>query len=241
MSIQTCSEWKAIPGFEDYEVSNQGEVRSYRKINRYCEGQCYLTPHLLKPAIDARGYRRVNLRCNGQTHSKKVAFLVLLAFVGPLPSGMHGCHNNNNPSDDRLENLRYDTPRGNARDRLSLSDVQVIEMRKRRAQGNSVAILAKLFDIKYEIAKDICRGKTYRVIGGPFTGGRWGKLIKADVRAMRTERANSDATLEDLAKKYNISVSAVSLICRGKRYQNDGGPITVGKSVRNRSTQNAMD
>jgi len=233
--------WKTIPGFAGYEVSDQGQVRSYRKTDHYHEGQFYSIPHLLKPAIDQKGYRRVNLRRNGQTYSRKIATLVLLAFVGPLPSGMHGCHNNSNPGDDCLENLRYDTPRGNARDRLSLSDIQVIEMRERRQSGSSIATLAKLFNVKYEIAMDICRGKTYRAIGGPFTCGRWGNLTKDDVIAMRIERANGDITLRELGKKFGLSVSAVSRICRGERYPNDEGPITVGKSVRNRSKQDDMD
>lgn len=234
--------WKMIPGFAGYEVSDQGEVRSYRKIDRYHEGQCYLTPHLLKPATDARGYRRVNLRRNGQTYSKRVASLVLMAFVGPRPNRMEVCHNNSKPGDDCLKNLRYDTSLGNKRDRLNLSNSQVIKMRKRCAQGESISAIARSVDINYSRVHDICQGRTYRIIGGPFTtSGRGGRLTINDVIAMRTERANNDVTLKNLGKKYGISESFVSLICRGKRYQNDGGPITAGKSVRNRSAQNDLD
>lgn len=43
--------------------------------------------------------------------------LVLEAFVGPSLPGMHGCHNNGKPSDNRIENLRWDTRAGNFADK----------------------------------------------------------------------------------------------------------------------------
>jgi hypothetical protein len=42
--------------------------------------------------------------------------LVLLAFVGPCPAGMQCCHENDKHDDNRLENLRWDTPKANSRD-----------------------------------------------------------------------------------------------------------------------------
>ena len=44
--------------------------------------------------------------------------LVLAAFVGPLPEGKEVCHNNGNPGDNRLENLRYGTKSENNLDRV---------------------------------------------------------------------------------------------------------------------------
>jgi hypothetical protein len=43
--------------------------------------------------------------------------MVLQAFVGECPDGMECCHNNSNPSDNRLENLRWDTHINNNGDR----------------------------------------------------------------------------------------------------------------------------
>ena len=43
----------------------------------------------------------------------RVATLVLLAFAGPRPPGMEACHANGDASDDRLENLRWDTSSAN--------------------------------------------------------------------------------------------------------------------------------
>lgn len=46
-----------------------------------------------------------------------VGRLVLEAFVGPCPAGLQCCHANDDPWDNRLENLRWDTPKANAKDR----------------------------------------------------------------------------------------------------------------------------
>lgn len=43
--------------------------------------------------------------------------LVLLTFVGPCPAGMEACHTNDNPTDNRLVNLRWDTRLANMADR----------------------------------------------------------------------------------------------------------------------------
>lgn len=224
--------WKPIPNFDGYEASNWGNVRSYK-------GRCKMhkTPHLLKPSIDNKmGYKGVNLRCNGQTHYRRIAHLVLLSFVGPRPSGMETCHNNSDPGDNRLENLRYDTHSGNMRDRLKLSDTQIIEMRERRANGERLGDLAQLFDISYGTTSNICRGISYVEIGGPFTtsgrGQGGGKLTIDDVIAMRVERANGKISLKDLGKKYGISESGTSLVCRGERYPDDGGPLMIKRNLR---------
>jgi hypothetical protein len=80
-----------------YEVSDQGRVKSYR---RYPEGR------LLRPGCMSGGHVSVSL---GRKNSLCVHALVLLAFVGPPPE-KHECrHLNGNPSDNRLENLRWGT------------------------------------------------------------------------------------------------------------------------------------
>jgi hypothetical protein len=42
----------------------------------------------------------------------------MAAFVGPCPEGMEVCHNNGDPTDNRMENLRYGTHSSNEQDKL---------------------------------------------------------------------------------------------------------------------------
>jgi hypothetical protein len=44
--------------------------------------------------------------------------LVLEAFVGPKPEGFECCHADDDPTNNRLENLRWDTQCANAADRI---------------------------------------------------------------------------------------------------------------------------
>ncbi len=66
------------------------------------------------------GYSQVCLRRTGSRRvlTYYVHALVLTAFVGPRPTPEHeGCHGNNRRTDNRVFNLRWDTPAGNAADK----------------------------------------------------------------------------------------------------------------------------
>jgi hypothetical protein len=52
----------------------------------------------------------------GGGKSARVHNLVLEAFCGPRPEGYVACHNNGDPHDNRVENLRWDTYSSNNRD-----------------------------------------------------------------------------------------------------------------------------
>lgn len=129
--------WKDIPGYEgEYQISDAGKVK---RLPRILAGS------------NKDGYLYVRL------HGKRygVHQLVLRTFVGPCPDGMVICHNNSDPRDNRLENLRYDTQSGNAIDRveigrnsgqrLSVDDVRNI--RKRFANGESDAEIASSYGV----------------------------------------------------------------------------------------------
>lgn len=106
----TAEQWATIPGFDGvYEVSSVGNVRNV------------VTGRMLKPRINHRlgtGYRQLTLKASPERRSCYVHALVLEAFVGPRPAGMHVRHLNGNSLDNRLENLRWGTPAENAQDRV---------------------------------------------------------------------------------------------------------------------------
>ena len=119
---QLCAEiWKPAIGFEGfYEVSDLGRVRSLaRKVPRI-DGRFYgVASRVLKPARRAAGYLHVVIRKDNVPYTRTVHRLVMEAFIGPRPQGMECCHCNGIPYDNRLQNLRWDTPLGNGWDRKS--------------------------------------------------------------------------------------------------------------------------
>lgn len=92
--------WKPVVGCEGfYEVSNEGRVRSSR--GRISGGWM------------SGKYRMVSL---GKAGPRQVHVLVLEAFVGKRPEGMDGCHNDGDPGNNRVENLRWGTRSSNILD-----------------------------------------------------------------------------------------------------------------------------
>jgi len=117
---QTLERWLPIPGFEGrYEVSDQGRVKSLSRYVNSGNGAKRLIPQrILKSAKIRNGYIIICLgTIKAQAASTQyIHRLVLSAFVGPCPDGMECCHNNGDPSDNRLLNLRWDTPESNRSD-----------------------------------------------------------------------------------------------------------------------------
>lgn len=105
----TPERWLPVVGYEGYyEVSDMGCVRSLDRIVRLSDGRdrpmkgrhLALSPH-------PKGYATVKLSVDGIRYTAMVHRLVLDAFVGPRPDGMEVCHNDGDPSNNRLDNLRY--------------------------------------------------------------------------------------------------------------------------------------
>lgn len=111
-------EWRPIPGFEDtHQASSQGRIRSMSRFVRYADGRSRGYPtQILKQSLGTTGYPRVNIATDGKNRSTKVHHLVAAAFMGQRPDGMDVCHNNGDRTDNRIENLRYDTRSANLKD-----------------------------------------------------------------------------------------------------------------------------
>jgi hypothetical protein len=92
------TQWKKIEDYPSYEVSKNGNVRSYY-FNK--------DPKPLKPSYNADGYATVRLYNNGDWKTFYIHRLVMAAFEGPCPDGMEVHHKNENRSDNRFQNLCY--------------------------------------------------------------------------------------------------------------------------------------
>ena len=68
---------------------------------------------IMKPRPQKSGHLLIWLCRNGQPYARNVHRLVADAFLSPCPEGMECCHNNGIASDNRLENLRWDTRSSN--------------------------------------------------------------------------------------------------------------------------------
>jgi len=122
--------WKGIEGFEFYEVSSHGRVKSknrtvIRKNPKWENapdqivrvGGKIINGWISKPRMDCNYQRRlVTLRKDRKSYETKMHHLVLNAFIGPCPQGMECCHDDGNPLNNYYKNLRWDTHKENQKD-----------------------------------------------------------------------------------------------------------------------------
>lgn len=166
--------WVDIPEFVGaYQVSNLGRVRSLsRTIVNSAVVSKTISGKILTPLRHPAGHMMVNL---GRAKRVYVHRLVLRAFVGPCPAGQMACHNDGNHQNNRLDNLRYDTARGNQMDRVAhgtsnrgvangshkLTPSDVASIRRLLRSGLPQREIGATCGVSQSAISDIALGKTW--------------------------------------------------------------------------------
>lgn len=184
-----------VPGWEGYAVTDKGRVFTCRSKHA-CPGYEFQAWVEKKSSKGSRGYWVTSFACKGMTRQFKLHHVVLLAFVGPRPYGMQGCHFDDDPDNNTLANLRWDTPRANRLDMVrngkfpdrkggrhpmsKLTDLEVEAIKRRRAAGETLRRIGADFGVSEATVSLIARGKTWKNLNN-------GKITK------NTETDNSAA------------------------------------------------
>lgn len=176
-------EWRPVVGYEGlYEVSNLGQVRSVQRRVSWQGTLTTVRARVFKPCDNANGHKYVTL-CNGGRRTRRnhlIHRMVLEAFVGPCPPGMECRHfPDRDPSNNRLENLRWGTRRQNMRDKFihgthlhgerspnaKINDSQAKAIIQLLRTGKLMQKeIAARFGINPGIVQAIASGKTWRRI-----------------------------------------------------------------------------
>ena len=173
-------EWRIVPGFPDYEVSNSALIR------RITRPQCAVSknikvPYLLNPSNGKRGYKVLRLTAGNQRRKfLGVHRILALAFLGPPPTKKHhAAHRNDIPDDNRLENIYWATNDENAKDRVrnggyskgervhnsKLKEQAVRSIRETYAKGGtSQRELARANGVCQAVIRDILHRATWKHI-----------------------------------------------------------------------------
>lgn len=212
--------WTDIPGFDNYEASDLGRIRSKTRTRIHKNGHraTHAGRVLIEMIQSGKGYKRVNLYRNKRMSQHGVHCLVALAFLGP-PNGMYVNHIDFDVTNNRLSNLEYVTPAGNTQHsakhgrlkahhgemnpmaRLSIADIERIAERIRS------------FDSDKEIASDygvtrgeisaIRRGKIWKHVTG-FDGTTF-KLIRGSKQAARMTASGNKLTFIGIEKSTGVA------------------------------------
>jgi hypothetical protein len=163
--MKNIAEWRIIAGFERYEVSNTGKVRSL-----YMRGGARRsTPFELSTPVHRIGYRRVCLYGSGGARSVELVHrLVALAFVEGNFPGAFVLHRDGRKLNNDARNLRFGTALENIIDSashgrtyrpLSPDDVRFI-----RSSALSRVELAGIFNMTPGSISACALGHTYREV-----------------------------------------------------------------------------
>ncbi len=169
--------WREVCGWPGYRVSSNGAVESCwqrrGKSGNYVQGNTW---HPLRGGKDKDGYRKVILCQRGRRRYVRVAVLVAEAFLGPRPVGMNVAHNNGVNTDDRYWNLRWATQKDNINDKkkhgthqvgerhphAKLTQASVLEIRRMRAAGVKLRVLAVQFGVCIATISHVVSGRNWK-------------------------------------------------------------------------------
>jgi hypothetical protein len=178
--------WLPVVGWSGYEVSDWSRVRSYwekRGLGRPLGVMHVIgtTPRLLKISKNTAGRWFVTLQGKPKKRRPRLCYALMLeAFVGPCPPGMVACHNDGDISNNRLGNLRWDTPRNNNLDtvrqgkhhKAKLTEADISAIWERIQAGECQAAIARAYDVHPNTIWSITSGDNWSHITGIFKPAR---------------------------------------------------------------------
>lgn len=186
-----------IPAFPDYRVWDNGVVESKKRGGTWKP---------LKPIVNRNsGALHVKLSNGfGKSTRQHIHRLVLEAFVGQRPPGKICRHKNGVPSDNRVENLSWGTPRQNIMDKFEhgtmrklnprntksckLTEDQVIKIREQYREGASLKELAAIYGVSPLTVRNVVIGWSWNHVDGFTVKARSHKSRRFDENQRRNAR-----------------------------------------------------
>jgi hypothetical protein len=155
-------EWVDVPGWPDYQVNRLGQVRSRRPIGKRGHRRNW---RIMACPLGVDGYRKLTLTREGGYEFRstaRVCKLINTIFNGEGPPGYVTAHLNGICTDDRADNLMWKTQEGNMEDKelhgtaqkgsksakCRLNEVQVLDIRRRLRDGESVKNVADSYGLR---------------------------------------------------------------------------------------------
>lgn len=176
-SISAPITFKVIDRLLGYRFGDDGSIWSRRRS----AGRLGSVWRRIYPNLTKAGRLRVRLseKPGEKPRCYLVHRLILEAFRGTCPDGLEACHNDGDPLNNRLENLRWDTHKSNVADRkrhdeefsvrrgtksplAKLSEADLVTIRRLRLEGWSCERIGVEMGVTASTIQKADTGGTYR-------------------------------------------------------------------------------
>ena len=211
-------EWRDVDGYEGYQVSNFGRVKSFK---RYSQGR------ISKPIVTRTGYLYVSLSKGKNGHPVRLHRIVAKAFLPnpddkPQINHRDGCKLNNHVDNlewvTQGENMQHASilglrPAGENHVRAKFSKSDIIYIRENPNTLTQESLATK-FGVAQPVISAIQLGKTYKTTGGKIhkaTRPRISKEIRIAIRSCYKKGVPGYGA-GALSKKFGVSPATISRI-----------------------------
>jgi hypothetical protein len=164
------TDWRVIPGFSAYEISDAGLVR------RIIKSRTRFIGHMPRGHV-RQGYRtRKLVGDDGQKHVVQEHRLVLLAFVGNPPTEHHeAAHFDGIRDNNQLTNLRWATHKENMDDRSRHGSLNGERNGRAKLTSQNVRIARFLYTGKHGQKAKLARrfGVGWSTMNDALSGEHW--------------------------------------------------------------------
>lgn len=143
-------EWRDIPDYPNYQVSNLGNVKSKERYTKAKGNEIiHRKEKLLKPQTDNKGYKYVRLYNSVGFKTKKIHRLVAEIFIENKENKPQVNHKDGNKSNNNVSNLEWCTDLENKQHAIKNGLVD-LELRKSNMSklGKSKKALIKRWGLK---------------------------------------------------------------------------------------------
>lgn len=170
--MPTKEQFKKIVGYENYMVSNLGNVKSLDRIQKGRYGRIYKHKgRVLKPCLAGNGYRSVWLYNKMGGKLLKISRLVAMHFIENRENKPEVNHMNGDKTCDIVDNLEWCTTQENILHacrtglnpgRAKLNKEDVLEIKKLLQKGELHKNLAKRFGVNKQTISSINTGRSWK-------------------------------------------------------------------------------
>lgn len=218
--------WVDIRGYEGfYQISNLGRVKSLdREIVRVDGKKKIFKGKILNQQI-RKGYYTVYLSKNGKAKTVRVHRLIAMAFIPNPENKPHIDHINTITTDNRIENLRWVTPKENRNNELTKKHNSESQKGKYVGENHPNYGRKKTEEQKAKISKTKKESGVHKGENNPNYGNR-GELNSQSIKVVQLSLDGKLikiwGSIGEASRNLGCDNSSISKCCRGKYSQHKG-------------------